>query len=94
MAAPMHPSAEARGEELEKLRSMSPEERRAYRNQRYQELRERAASVGMELPERPPWETRGRGPGARFLSDEERAAHREKMRQMSPEEPEGDRQEQ
>ena len=57
------------------------EQRRAemmeQRNRRYDELRERAAEVGLELPETPPW---------KLMSDEERRAHRETMRTMSPEE--------
>jgi len=47
------------------------------RMRRYEELRERAAEFGLELPETPPWQLK---------SDEERKTHREKMRAMSPEE--------
>lgn len=78
------------------------EERRAEaqkeRNERYQELRERAADVGLELPETPPWESAESGmPGTPAMPfgmspedmdamREERAAMREKMRTMTPEE--------
>jgi len=47
------------------------------RAQRFQSMRERAMQSGIELPEVPPW---------MLMSDEEREAHREKMRTMSPEE--------
>jgi hypothetical protein len=56
---------------------MTPEERDAMREQRYQAMRERAKQRGVELPETPPW---------KLMSDEERQAHWEKMRNMSPEE--------
>lgn len=56
---------------------MTPEDRDAMRAQRYQKMRERAMQRGIELPETPPW---------MLMSDEERRAHREKMRTMSPEE--------
>jgi hypothetical protein len=35
---------------------MTPEERQAMREQRWEEMRARAAERGMELPETPPWE--------------------------------------
>lgn len=35
---------------------MTPEERRAMRDKRWEEMRARAAEQGMELPETPPWE--------------------------------------
>ncbi|MEA3278903.1 MAG: hypothetical protein U9Q81_27135 [Pseudomonadota bacterium] len=55
---------------------MSAEERDAMREQRYQAMRERASQRGVELPETPPW---------KLMSDEERQAHREAMRSMTPE---------
>ena len=39
----------------EKMVAMTPEEREAFREQRYQAMRERAASRGMEFSETPPW---------------------------------------
>lgn len=55
---------------------ISAEERDAMREQRYQAMRERALQRGVELPETPPW---------KLMSDEERQAHREAMRTMTPE---------
>lgn len=55
----------------------TPEEREAIREQRYQARRERAAQRGVELPETPPW---------KLMSQEERQAHQEIMRNMTPEE--------
>jgi hypothetical protein len=57
--------------------AMTPEERDALRERRYQAMRERAKQQGVELPETPPWQ---------LMSNEERQAHREKMRRMTPEE--------
>ncbi len=37
------------------LSSMTPEEREAFQDKHYQEMRARAAEKGMELPETPPW---------------------------------------
>lgn len=56
---------------------MTPEERNARREERYQMMRERAMQRGVEFPETPPW---------KLMNDEERQAHWEKMRNMSPEE--------
>jgi hypothetical protein len=72
----------------------------AKRNERYQELRERAAEVGLELPETPPWESAQAampempampGQGGPSAQDREAMrqryqAMREKMKNMSPEE--------
>jgi hypothetical protein len=83
------PKAEARRAEMD-----------AERNKRYQELRERAAEVGLELPETPPWETAQAtrperppmpaygGPSAedREALRQRREAMREKIKSMSPEE--------
>jgi hypothetical protein len=49
----------------------------AMREQRYQAMRERAAKTGVTLPEVPPW---------KLMSEDERRAHWEKMRNMTPEE--------
>ena len=59
------------------------EERRAFFAGRDRDLRE---SAGRDMPGRPPWAGRGMGMGRQFMTDEERAAHREAMRTMSPEE--------
>jgi hypothetical protein len=73
------------GAAYEKLRSMTPEQRRAYRNERYQELRRQAAAEGLDLPEAPPWAQQP-PPGIRYMSDDERTEHWEKMSEMTPEE--------
>jgi len=56
---------------------MTLEERDARRAQRYQVMRERAEQRGVELPETPPW---------KLMSNEERQAHWEEMRRMTPDE--------
>lgn len=68
----------------------------AERNQRYQELRKRAAEVGLELPETPPWEAMPQMPGmpgqAGVAAPDwdamraEREAMRERFKAMTPEE--------
>jgi len=71
----------------ERMRNMTPEQRRAYRDQRYQELRQQAAAEGLDLPETPPWAQQPPpGPGIRYMSDDERTAHWEAMSEMTPEE--------
>lgn len=40
---------------LEKMASMSPQERAAYRNEQYKRLRVKAAEIGYQMPETPPW---------------------------------------
>jgi hypothetical protein len=72
---PAHRTAEDRP------RQMTPEEQRAYRNQRYEDLRERAAALGMDMPELPPWEARRQG-----LTQEEIAEYKARMRKITPEE--------
>jgi hypothetical protein len=49
----------------------------AMREERYKAMRERAAKSGVELPETPPW---------KLLTEEERYARWEKMRNATPEE--------
>ncbi len=78
-------SPEDRAQEIDRMRNMTLEERAAYRNERYQELRQRAGQMGLDLPEQPPWASRPHL-GSELMSPEERAAHRETMRGMSPEE--------
>jgi hypothetical protein len=79
----------------------------AERNKRYAELRARAAEVGMELPETPPWESGVQqmpappampdyqGPTAQEWEAmrREREAMREKIKNMTPEEREAMREE-
>ena len=48
-------SEEERTARREMMRSLTPEQRDAMREQHWQEMRERAAEKGMELPETPPW---------------------------------------
>jgi hypothetical protein len=57
-------------------RAPKADERDAMREARYQAMRARAAEIGVELPETPPW---------KLMSPEERQAHREAMRSMTPE---------
>jgi hypothetical protein len=57
--------------------SMTPAERDAMRAAHYQAMRERAKAQGIDLPETPP---------VQFMTEEERRAHWEKMRNMTPEE--------
>lgn len=89
-AAPPPPSApEAAGpsSEMAQLKGMTPEERSAFRAQRYQELRDRAAALGLDLPESPPWE------GHRRLTQEEIADYKARMRKITPEDREAYREE-
>lgn len=55
---------------------MSAEGREAMLAQRHRAMRERAMQQGIELPETPPWQ---------LMSEEERQAHWEAMRNMTPE---------
>ena len=92
-----HPEMQKRMEHRQKMMSMTPEERDAYRMERYQEMRERAQELGMELPETPPWKDRQikmeeewakQQEVIKGMSDEERAAchamHRRHLREMEP----------
>jgi len=68
------------------------EQHQALRNQRYQELRQQAAEVGLDLPETPPWEEVARPPAPHWMGgDEGRRAPRESRMQMTPEEREAQR---
>lgn len=93
----LRPSMEERMEHHKKMQSMTPEERDAFRIERYQEMRDRATEMGMELPEAPPWKARQEAMDAEWakhqevikgMSDEERAAchamHRRHMMQDGP----------
>jgi hypothetical protein len=48
-------SSAERQKEWEKIRNMTPEEREAMREERWQEMRKRAKAQGVDLPETPPW---------------------------------------
>jgi pyruvate/2-oxoglutarate dehydrogenase complex dihydrolipoamide acyltransferase (E2) component len=74
------PEMQKRMEHMKKMQAMTPEERDAYRMERYEEMRERAAEIGMELPENPPWKDR------QTMMDEEWAKQREIINNMTDEE--------
>ena len=66
----------------EKMRSMTPEERRALRETHWQEMRARAAERGVEMPETPPWaEAEQRYKAAQ----EQFAKYRKTVEAMTPE---------
>ncbi len=48
-------TAEERRAQMEKMRNATPEERAALRDQHWAEMRERAATQGITMPETPPW---------------------------------------
>lgn len=77
----VRPSMEERMEHRQKMMSMT-EERDAYRQQRYQEMRTRAGEMGMQMqmPEIPPWVARQQA------MDEEWAKHQEVIKGMRDEE--------
>lgn len=56
------------------------------RNERYQELRQRAEKSGVMLPEKPPWETSGYGSMQQRPDMQARRKQHEMMMSMSPEE--------
>ncbi|MEJ2622430.1 MAG: hypothetical protein P8163_19915 [Candidatus Thiodiazotropha sp.] len=75
--------SDQRRQHHEKMMSMSPEERDAYRQERYQMMREQAQQQGIEMPETPPWVARKQAMEAEWekhqaviegMTDEERAA--------------------
>ena len=76
MQPPTMPTPPATGMPLGKRGGTTPEERDTQRELRYQMMRERAMQRGIELPAMPPW---------KLMTDEEYQAHREKMRNMTPE---------
>ena len=76
----LRPDMQERMEHRKKMQLMTPEERDAYRMQRYQEMRARAQEIGMEMPETPPWKQR------QAAMDEERAKHQAVIDGMSDEE--------
>lgn len=93
----LRPDMQERMEHRQKMQSMTPEERDAYRMERYQEMRERGQEIGMEMPETPPWKQRQSAMEEEWakhqaaiegMSEEERAAchamHRRHMRQAGP----------
>ncbi len=54
---------------------LTPAERNTLRDERYAATRERAAEIGIELPETPPW---------KLTTPAERQAYRETMRNLTP----------
>jgi hypothetical protein len=57
---------EERAEQAAKMRSLPPGERESYRAERHEEMKNRAESMGLSLPDEPPAYGRGyglRGPG-------------------------------
>jgi hypothetical protein len=92
-----HPEMQKRMEHRKMMQAMTPEERDAYRMARYQEMRERANELGIDLPDNPPWKERRDAMAEEWakhqevikgMTDEERAAchamHRRHMREMGP----------
>ncbi|MBL3589601.1 MAG: hypothetical protein JMN24_07375 [gamma proteobacterium endosymbiont of Lamellibrachia anaximandri] len=82
--ADLRPSMEERMERMKALRNMDPEERDAYRLERYQDMRERAAEVGLDLPVKPPWKDRPARP--ELNQDDEWARQQAVIDGMTPEE--------
>ncbi|MBL3526734.1 MAG: cell division protein [gamma proteobacterium endosymbiont of Lamellibrachia anaximandri] len=82
--ADLRPSMEERMERMKALRNMNSEERDAYRLERYQAMRERAAEVGLDLPEKPPWKDRPARP--ELNQDDEWARQQAVIDGMTPEE--------
>ncbi len=91
------PEMQKRMEHRKMMQAMTPEARDAYRMGRYQEMRDRASEMGIELPETPRWKERQAAMDEEWvkhqevikgMSDEERAAchamHRRHMREMGP----------
>lgn len=76
MQPPTMPTPPATGMPVGRRGGTTPEERDTQRELRYQMMRERAMQRGIELPATPPW---------KLMTDEERQAHREKVRNMTPE---------
>ncbi|MEJ2611679.1 MAG: hypothetical protein P8179_16770 [Candidatus Thiodiazotropha sp.] len=74
------PSMEERQAHHQKMMSMSQEERDAYRQERYQEMRAQAQERGIEMPETPPWVAR------RQAMEEEWAKQQEVIKGMTDEE--------
>ena len=48
-------TAEEQERHLEKMKTMTAEEKARYRNEQYDILRSKAASIGYEMPDTPPW---------------------------------------
>jgi hypothetical protein len=74
------PDMQERMQHHQKMMNMSPEERDAFRLERYQEMREKAQQQGVEMPETPPWQAR------KQAMDDEWAKHQAVIEGMSDEE--------
>ena len=46
---------EEQSQHIEKMKGMTAEERARYRNEQYEILRKKAAAIGYEMPDTPPW---------------------------------------
>ncbi len=75
-------SAEERAAQIDKMRSMTPEERMAQREAHWAKMRERAAERGIELPETPPWKA---AMERRKAMQEQWDAYRKTIEEMSDE---------
>ncbi|MES9863077.1 MAG: hypothetical protein ABW157_20275 [Candidatus Thiodiazotropha sp. LLP2] len=76
----IRPNMEERMEHHRKMMNMSPEERDAFRQEHYQEMRDKAQQKGVEMPETPPWVAR------RQAMEDEWATHQKAIQGMSDEE--------
>ncbi|MBT8439165.1 MAG: hypothetical protein HKP55_03490 [Gammaproteobacteria bacterium] len=47
---------------IEKMKSMTPEQKARYRSEQYALLRQKAAAIGYKMPATPPWEAAGSQP--------------------------------
>ncbi len=75
-------SADERRAKMDAMRNMTPEERMAARAESYQQLRERAAAKGIEMPETPPWQA---AQERRKAMQEQWEAYRKEIDAMSDE---------
>ena len=71
------------------MRNMSAEERMAYRNEQYAALRNKAAAIGYNMPEKPPWaEMEAKSATSGDFQQQEKSRHQqqlEKYRQAAAE---------
>ncbi len=49
---------------MEKMKSMTPEQKAQYRSEQYTLLRQKAAAIGYDMPATPPWEASTNEPGS------------------------------
>ena len=53
--SPVLITQEEQNQHIEKMKDMTSEERARYRNEQYEILRKKAAAIGYEMPDTPPW---------------------------------------